>query len=235
MPPVTVWRELRRIKGEHEDAPDDVDRLLKYVRALRERESAALEDVAIKVLLDAHERLGQYRFKKDVGDIRMKQYDRKLRELEAQHKAKPDDALLQIQKLMNRVSPSGRRETTDDRGLAPPRSGAARPWAVPLSPLPPRCLYGNPGLRPERQRPWAHFFPPNLVSPAASLLASFLALGLQFLLLAPRKNPQFFRTHPRRDKTFYRARACASFVKSAVGRAASCTKPNTWISAAEVL
>ncbi|MHB1158082.1 MAG: tetratricopeptide repeat protein [Phycisphaerales bacterium] len=89
--------QIARLKTEYEDAPDDFQRLGKLIRALLQKEDSASEEVGIRLLTDAFERSGQYRFKMQVGDIRMRQFNRALREIRNQLKAKPGDAALKDQ------------------------------------------------------------------------------------------------------------------------------------------
>jgi len=89
---------IDRLEAEYEDDPEDTTRMEKLVRALREKEEKQAEDRAIELLKDAHEKTGQYRYKMQVGDIVMKQYNRALRDLNQQLQDKPDDEELK-QKL----------------------------------------------------------------------------------------------------------------------------------------
>ncbi len=82
---------IARLRAEYEDNPEDTQRLDKLVRALRDKEEKPAEDEAIKLLETAVEQTGQYRYKMQIGDIRMKQFTRALREAKRQAEANPDD------------------------------------------------------------------------------------------------------------------------------------------------
>lgn len=75
---------IARAKADHEDHPEDLEKLLKLVRVLQQSEDTALENEAIELLRDAFERTGQYRLKVTMGDIRMKQYRRNIQHLNKQ-------------------------------------------------------------------------------------------------------------------------------------------------------
>ncbi len=87
-----VDQQIARARAEYEDAPDQLERLSRYVRALLQKEDKAHEDEAIRVLQKAHEETGQYRFKMQIGDIRMKQFNRAIREKRKEVDAGADDA-----------------------------------------------------------------------------------------------------------------------------------------------
>jgi tetratricopeptide (TPR) repeat protein len=84
-----------------EDNPDDPDLQMKLIRALLARETDASENEAIQILQKLHEQTGQYRYKIQIGDVRMKQFNRALRTLRKQLAEKPDDAEIRqkIQKV----------------------------------------------------------------------------------------------------------------------------------------
>jgi len=85
---------VTRLRSEYEDNPEDMTRLEKLVRALRDTEEKTSEDEAIKLLEEAWEKTGQYRYKMQIGDIRMKQFNRALRELTQQIEKDPNNAEL---------------------------------------------------------------------------------------------------------------------------------------------
>ncbi len=74
---------IARLRAEVEEAPDDLDKLGKLVKAMEQRETDETDAQAIKLLRDAHERTGQYRFKLRAGDVTMRQWNRRLRALRA--------------------------------------------------------------------------------------------------------------------------------------------------------
>jgi len=93
---------IERLRNEYNDSPDDVQRMEKLVRALTDKDEKASEDEAIKLLETAWEQGGQYRHKMWIGDIRMKQFKRALREAKQRADANPDDASLadQVKRIL---------------------------------------------------------------------------------------------------------------------------------------
>ena len=83
---------IKRLRQDYEQDPEDQDKLQKLVRTLQEKEDSEAEDEAIQLLSDAYERTGQYRLKMQMGDIRMKQYNRRTRLLRQQMGATDDEA-----------------------------------------------------------------------------------------------------------------------------------------------
>ena len=86
-----VEQIIERRRAEYEQSPDDLDVLKKLVAALVQRETDESEAEAIDLLTAAHERTGQYRFKVEVGDIRIKQMNRQFRKLRLASEAAPED------------------------------------------------------------------------------------------------------------------------------------------------
>ncbi len=97
-----IDRQIARARADYEDAPDQPDRVNKLVRAMLQKEDKEHEDEAIKVLEKAHQDTGQYRFKMQVGDIRMKQFNRAVRELRKKQKANPDDP--QVKEQLRKIA-----------------------------------------------------------------------------------------------------------------------------------
>ena len=83
--------EIQQRRVQYEQAPQDVDRLNKLVAALVRKESNQTEDEAIGLLGRALELTGQYQYKMKIGDLRIKQANRRLRRLQAAVKDHPDD------------------------------------------------------------------------------------------------------------------------------------------------
>ncbi len=83
---------IERRRREYEEDPNDLDRLLKYVGALRQKDNTENDQEAVRVLKDALETTGQYRFKAMIGDLRIRAMKRQLVRLKAAHDAQPDDA-----------------------------------------------------------------------------------------------------------------------------------------------
>lgn len=82
---------IQRLRQEYEDNPEDGERAVRLVRALLERQDKESEEEAIKLLEESWERTGQYRFKMQIGDIRMRQYNRAIRELRKRMEQKPEE------------------------------------------------------------------------------------------------------------------------------------------------
>lgn len=87
-----VDRMIERRRTEWEEDPQDLDKMQKLVDALAEKQSNESEAEAIKLLNDAWESTGQYRFRVRKGDIQMRQIARYLRGLREKVKQSPDDA-----------------------------------------------------------------------------------------------------------------------------------------------
>lgn len=84
---------IERARLAHEANPDDVDAMTKLIRALVNKEEESAENEAIGLLEEGYQRFNQYRFKVQVGDIRMKQFNRRLRQMRKQYKQNPTEAL----------------------------------------------------------------------------------------------------------------------------------------------
>ena len=78
-------------REEYEEDPEDLDRVKKLVDALLKKEGFEEDEQAMKLLARAHEDSGQYIFKVRIGDIRMKQFTRELRQLKQFVEAAPED------------------------------------------------------------------------------------------------------------------------------------------------
>lgn len=76
-----VDQNIAKRRAEYEEDPEDLDRLGKYVDALLRKEAYDEEDQAMKLLDRAHEQTSQYRYKVRIGDIKMKQFNRDIREV----------------------------------------------------------------------------------------------------------------------------------------------------------
>ena len=72
---------IARRLAEYKEDPEDLDKLTKLVDAMLKKEEFESENAAIKLLKKAHEQSGQYRYRSRMGDIRMKQFQRELRQL----------------------------------------------------------------------------------------------------------------------------------------------------------
>jgi len=89
--------QIARLRKDYEDQPDDTTRMGKLIRALLQKEDKPHEDEAIKLLENAWETTGQYRYKMQIGDIRMKQFNRALRETRKKLQADPNNSELKEQ------------------------------------------------------------------------------------------------------------------------------------------
>ncbi|MEO0587267.1 MAG: tetratricopeptide repeat protein [Planctomycetota bacterium] len=83
---------IARRRAELDEDPEDVDKLNKLVRALLGKEIEESENEAIALLDQAHERTGQYRYKVQVGDVRIKQHNRAVRTAKAAYASDKSDA-----------------------------------------------------------------------------------------------------------------------------------------------
>jgi len=82
---------IARRRTEHEEDPQDAPKMQKLVDALVQRESAESEREAIELLHKAWEESGQYRLRVRMGDIKMKQFNRVLRQIKARIDKNPAD------------------------------------------------------------------------------------------------------------------------------------------------
>ena len=96
-----VDQMIERARAELEDDPQDVDKINKLVDALLRKADADAEKQAIELLGKAHELTGEYRFRVRQGDIRMRQFARRIKQLQKQLQADPDNAELkqELQKI----------------------------------------------------------------------------------------------------------------------------------------
>lgn len=86
-----VDQAIAKRRAEAEEDPEDPDRVSKLVDALLKKEEYDEEEEAMKLLGKLHEQTGQYRYKVRVGDIKMKMYNRELRDLRKNLEAAPGD------------------------------------------------------------------------------------------------------------------------------------------------
>ncbi|MEM9420837.1 MAG: hypothetical protein AAGA25_17560 [Planctomycetota bacterium] len=86
-----VDQNIAKRRDEYEEDPEDIDRLSKLVDALLKKEEYEEEEEAMKLLGKAHEQTGQYRHKVRIGDIKMKQYNRELRDIKKNLEVAPGD------------------------------------------------------------------------------------------------------------------------------------------------
>jgi tetratricopeptide (TPR) repeat protein len=84
-------------RADYEAKPKEVQTIAKYSRALQEMDDEASENIAIEMLTKAYAETQVYRFKADIGSIRIKQFSRNMRMLKDAIKANPDDAHLKEQ------------------------------------------------------------------------------------------------------------------------------------------
>ncbi|MEM1208783.1 MAG: tetratricopeptide repeat protein [Planctomycetota bacterium] len=88
---------IERRRAEYEEDPEDIDKLAKLVQALVAKEQPETEEEAMRLLEEAHERTGQYRYKVQQGDVRIKQLNRDLRAARNALTQKRDDPALKEQ------------------------------------------------------------------------------------------------------------------------------------------
>lgn len=75
---------IARLRTEYEANTEDYDKLNKLIAVLQEKDTDEAEAEAVKLLEEAAERSGQYRFKMKAGDLKIKGYKRRLRNLKVQ-------------------------------------------------------------------------------------------------------------------------------------------------------
>ena len=88
---------IAAMREQYDENPEDIDRLQKLVDALARSEQTENETEAVKLLLQAHEQTGQYRYKVKAGDLKLKQINRVLRTLNEKAKAGDEDAKIKLQ------------------------------------------------------------------------------------------------------------------------------------------
>lgn len=86
-----IDRMVKNAKDAHEAKPDDLDLMLKYVRALTRKESDDDDEQAITILRSYFTKTSQYRFKTEASDLVMKQFHRHHRMLRDALKDNPTD------------------------------------------------------------------------------------------------------------------------------------------------
>jgi len=74
--------------------PDDLDLQLKLIKALLNKGDDETDEEAIKILQNAFENTGQYRFKYDIGDVLMRQFNRHHRMMREALAGNPGDPSL---------------------------------------------------------------------------------------------------------------------------------------------
>ncbi len=84
--------QIARRRVEYDEDPQDQDRAVKLINALVEKGTSESEAEAMQLLNDLWQQSGQYRFKTRIGDIRMRQFSRELREMQTHLKENPGDA-----------------------------------------------------------------------------------------------------------------------------------------------
>lgn len=88
---------IAAMREQYDENPEDMDKLQKLVDALLRPEQNDKEKEAIKLLLHAQEQTGQYRYKVKAGDVKLKQFNRALRQLSQKAKAGDTDAKAKLQ------------------------------------------------------------------------------------------------------------------------------------------
>jgi predicted Zn-dependent protease len=91
-----LQRQIAAAEAEYKAEPNEAGKLAKYVDALLKTELPEYENRAVAALEDAYERTGQFRFRFNIGKIRMTQLAREERELRRKVQQNPaDDELKQ--------------------------------------------------------------------------------------------------------------------------------------------
>lgn len=85
------------MREQYEENPEDMDKLQKLVDALLRPEEVDKEKQAIQLLMHAHEQTGQYRYKVKAGDVKIRQFNRALRQLNERAKAGDEAAKAKLQ------------------------------------------------------------------------------------------------------------------------------------------
>ncbi len=88
---------IAKAKEDYEANPKEVQNIAKYSRALWEMDNEEYDAIAMEMLIKAYAETHVYRFKVDVGTLKMRQWIRNIRMLNEAVKAHPDDADLKEQ------------------------------------------------------------------------------------------------------------------------------------------
>lgn len=99
-----VEQLIERARSEHEQDPENLDKLGKLVDALLNKDDDDHENEAITLLQHAWEQSGQYRHKMRIGDVRMKQFNRHLRQLKQQSAQATGDEAERLKQRMRQVN-----------------------------------------------------------------------------------------------------------------------------------
>jgi tetratricopeptide (TPR) repeat protein len=87
-----VDQQIAKRRAEFEENPEDIDRRRKLIEALRAKNADESDEEAIDLLLEAHGMTGQYRFKQELGDVRIKMFARRVTAAKASWDAHPQSA-----------------------------------------------------------------------------------------------------------------------------------------------
>ncbi len=87
-----IERAILKSQADYESRPEDNAALLKYVRAILDRGTPSDEKIAYTLLLQAHERTHEFRFRQQAGEIKMRQGRRKVAALKKNAVENPEDA-----------------------------------------------------------------------------------------------------------------------------------------------
>lgn len=89
-----MTRMVREAEEEWKLEPEEPGKIFKLVDALARTEQLEHENRAIELLMEAHKRTGQFRYRHRLGQIKLTQLGRMERSLRAERDAHPDDAAL---------------------------------------------------------------------------------------------------------------------------------------------
>lgn len=84
-------RVVEAAREDYESRPQDTAAIQKYARALLERGTTEDEKSAYDLLTKAHQDTGEFRFRQQAGEVKLRQARRKLRELKQAADANPED------------------------------------------------------------------------------------------------------------------------------------------------
>ncbi len=90
-------RNLDRAKREFDDNPMSPEAISKYAQLLKRQNTLEGEELAYSVYITGHERLGEYRFRMQAGDVRIAQLRRRLAAAKDRLDAAPTDLILKTE------------------------------------------------------------------------------------------------------------------------------------------
>ncbi len=90
-------RNLERARKDFDDNPMSPEAISKYAQLLKRKGTPEAEELAHSVYMTGFERLGEYRFRMNAGDIRISQLRRRVEAAKERFDGQPDDLILKTE------------------------------------------------------------------------------------------------------------------------------------------